>query len=37
VPQGVPGADFPKTQCDFSKYFGPNYVVINLNFCVYPL
>jgi hypothetical protein len=33
--QGTPSADFPNINCDFSKYFGQNYISIGLDFCSY--
>jgi len=32
--QGIPSANFPNTNCDIPKYFGPNYILINLTFCL---
>ncbi|KIM77861.1 glycoside hydrolase family 16 protein [Piloderma croceum F 1598] len=30
---GIPSANFLNTHCDFTRYFGSNYIVINLDFC----
>ena len=31
--QGTPVAYFPNTQCNISKFFGVNHIIINLTFC----
>jgi hypothetical protein len=33
---GTPFADFPNTDCDLASHFGPNNIVINLTFCMWP-